>query len=320
MKRLLPLALLLFLIISCKNKRTTLADGDKVEITDFIEFFSEIKLPYRLTEDVIAKKETDSALIGYKIFTRFVADTVLSKQFGKKAKPKIYALGKVTVSKAESYLFVKAITATKKAAYILVFNNDRQFVVAKPLIVSDNDLTASQTAEMDTKYTLTTTLQRKPVGAKMLYKKNVYVYNSAGVFTLILTEANDNSKVDNTIINPIDTLPRKNKYSGDYIINARNYVAIRDGRKMGSMLFFIHFEKDKGTCNGELKGEAMFSGTTKAVFKQSNNPCAIEFNFSSSRVTIKEVGACGTYRDIKCFFEGSFIKKKPPVRKSKKKK
>jgi hypothetical protein len=25
---------------------------------------------------------------------------------------------------------------------------------------------------------------------------------------------------------------------------------------------------------------------------------------------MKETGACGTYRDIKCFFEGSFPKKK----------
>lgn len=207
MKKLLPLLLLAFLIFSCKSKKTKLTDEDTVEISDFIGFFPEVNLPYRLTDSTMLKKENDSILIGYKTFARFLPDTVLSWQFSKKIKPKIYPLGRVVVKKAETYLFVKAITPAKRAAYILVFDNEQKFVTAKPIIISDEDPSTLQTAEMDKKYSLTTVYQKKPVNKQPVYRKDVYVFNSAGVFMLILKESNDSNK----IVNPIDVLPRKNK-------------------------------------------------------------------------------------------------------------
>jgi hypothetical protein len=55
---------------------------------------------------------------------------------------------------------------------------------------------------------------------------------------------------------------------------------------------------------------ARFVSATKAQYKENANPCAIELNFTASRVTLKETAGCGTYRDIKCFFDGSYTKKK----------
>lgn len=310
MKNILLFLLFPAILVCCKGKKTALSDDVSVE--EFMGFFPGLKLPYQMTDSILIKKEKDTSLVTYKRFSKFVPDSVLAKQFGKKGRPSLFPLGKVVVKKAETYLFVKAVAGAKRVGYILVFNKDQQFVVAMPLIVTESNSAVSRHADMDSRYTITVMRRRKGAGDQLLYQKDAFVYNSEGVFTLIMTESNDASKMDEGVINPLDTLPRKNKYSGDYAIDRKNFVSIRDGKAGKTALFFIHFEKDKGTCNGELKGEAVFSGASKAVFHQNSGPCVIEFTFTTSRVSIKEVGACGTYRDIKCFFEGSFPKKKTP--------
>ena len=63
----------------------------------------------------------------------------------------------------------------------------------------------------------------------------------------------------------------------------------------------------------------MISKTT-AEYKAPGNPCALEFVFSGNSVTMKETGGCGTYRDIKCFFEGTYARKAVPRRKTANKK
>jgi hypothetical protein len=78
------------------------------------------------------------------------------------------------------------------------------------------------------------------------------------------------------------------------------------------MLFFIHFEKDNGGCAGELKGSASLYGVKTALYRATGNPCELEFTFGGTSLAIKEVAACGSYRDIKCFFDGSFVKRKEP--------
>jgi len=90
----------------------------------------------------------------------------------------------------------------------------------------------------------------------------------------------------------------------------KNFISLRDGKHASETLFFIHFEKDD--CRGELKGMARFVSNNVAVYQEGGNPCTIEFNFSAGRVSMKETGGCGSYRDIKCFFEGSYPKKKTP--------
>lgn len=300
------------ILLGCKNKKTALNDGDSVDVAEFIDFFPEVTLPFQLADTSLLGNKSDSSLIGNKIFAQFIPDTVLSKQFGKKAKPKIFPVGKVVVKKNETYLFLKAITPTKRAAYIVVFDNEQKFVVSQLLMASEPNAAITQKATMDNKYTLTTMRTKTASGAEMLYQKDAYVYTSAGVFTLILTESNGLKQVATNVINPLDTLSKKNKYSGDYVKDAKNFVSIRDGKQVGSFLFFIHFEKDGGSCVGELKGIANFKGSNKAVYQQSSGPCVIEFSFNGDRVAIKETGPCGTYRGIKCFFEGSFVKKKLP--------
>src|SRR6188474_1144070 len=85
----------IILLVACKSKKPSLSGDEPVEIEDFIEFFPDTKLPYQVADSTLLKKEKDSLLISYKVFTQFVPDTILHKIFGKNAKPKIYPMGKV---------------------------------------------------------------------------------------------------------------------------------------------------------------------------------------------------------------------------------
>jgi hypothetical protein len=114
-------------------------------------------------------------------------------------------------------------------------------------------------------------------------------------------------------------LPHKHKFTGDYIQNKRNIISFRDGKDPSRILFFVHFEKDEGSCKGELKGEAKFISASTARFRSSGDPCTVDFAFGSSGVTMKELDGCGNHRDIKCFFEGYFERHSPAKAKGKKK-
>lgn len=313
MRLFLKFLFLICLVIgleSCKGKKKiSLSGEDPVEVSDFIEFFQPLNLPVQFSDSSLAKKEKDSLLISYKIFTQFVPDSVLRKVFAKGVKPKIYALGKAVVPKAEQYLFVKTLSADKRAYFLLAFDDKEQFIAGMPLLRPDKQSSTSQSATLDRKYTVTQTMARKNRDGTISEGKDVYVLNvAARNFMLIMTEALEDKITE--LINPIDTLPRKHKWSADYANGKMNLVSVRDGRKNDRISFFIHFEKDNGACTGELKGEALIKSSNTAEYKEEGDPCRLKFIFSSNAVTLKEEEGCGSRRGLKCSFDGSFARKK----------
>ncbi|MEP6746693.1 MAG: hypothetical protein ABJB86_03145 [Bacteroidota bacterium] len=324
MKKWIWIASLPLLLFACKSKKKQVTDEGPITTTDFINFFDEVKPPFTIADSSFEKKTHDTAAISYKTFTSIIPDTLLAKQFGKNSKPKIYPLGKISQKKQDTYLLLKAISPSEKAAYVLVFNKDHAFVTGLPLLILDNSNATEQTAVMDSKFAITTNTQHKTPDGRTIYKKAAYAYiSSAGVFTLILTESNE-TETKRELLNPIDTVSRKNKLAGDYRQDRLNLVSVRDSKKPGQLRFFVHFEKDDGRCKGELKGEAKIISPGKAVYRQSGDQCELTFSFSGNSVSLKEDG-CGSHRDIKCFFEGSFVRKPPaktpakPARPAKKK-
>jgi hypothetical protein len=296
-----------------------LQEDEVVEIGDFIEFFPEVNLPFKITDSGLFKTQNDSAVIAHKIFTEFVPDSILQKDFGKSAKPVLYSLGRAKEKGKETYLIVKAIQGKKGVGYLVCFDKKNNYLNSFRLVKSGVNDYSSAFGLLDKKFQITTYQETKKGTGEIWYKRNVYVYNNAANdFTLILTEPNEEMIAD--IINPIDTLPKKNKISGDYIKDKENFISVRDGKNASEILFFVHFEKDNAECVGELKGTARLLSATKAHYKENGNPCTIEFTFSGSTVVMKEIEGCGSYRDIKCFFEGKFSKKKEPKPKSLKKK
>ena len=313
---LLVLCVLAWIAVGCKDKKKTSLTGEEpVEVADFIEFFPEVKLPVLIADTTLSRKISDSLLIAYSVFTQFVPDSVLKKDFNK-LKPKIYSLGRVKEKEKETYLFVKAIQGTKRVAYLVTFDNNDKYLNTLRLLRSGEDYSKVY-GSLDKKFQITTYRERKNATGDITFKRNVYIYNNASNdFTLILTEPNDEIMED--VLNPIDTLSQKNKYTGDYPANKKNFISFRDGKNSSEILFFTHFEKNKGECVGEIKGAARFVSSKKAVYKEAGNPCTLEFTFTTSSVYMKEVEGCGSFRDIKCFFEGTYPRKKnKPAKKNK---
>lgn len=315
----LVVALLFFFNTGCKQKKKPLLSGDEpVNVSDFIEFFQPVNLPYIAADSIFQKKDKDSLLISYKVFTQFVPDSVLTKVYMKGVKPKIYPLGKIEVPGAEIYLVVKTITADKKAVFILAFDQQQNFIAGMTGLRPDQSMATQQSVQMDRRFTITKTVLRKNPDGSTSEGKDVYVLNEAAKnYTLIMTDALED-KV-NELINPIDTLPRTHKLSADYTSSKMNLVSIRDGRKSDRITFFIHFEKNNGECTGELKGEAMLKSPSIAEYSEEGDPCSIKFTFTSSSVTLTENG-CGSRRGMKCLFDGSFPRKKNPKSKAVKQK
>lgn len=309
-RNFLPLLILFVMLVGCKGKKKpSLAGEDPVKVSDFIEFFPRHVLPFQFDDAELRKKSNDSLLISYKVFTQFVPDSLLSKVFGKGVKPKIYPIGRATEPKKESYLFVKTVVGQKRAAFLICFDKNENFIAGMPVLRPDQSSLTLQTAGLDKKFSISKTIQRKNADGSVNEGKDVYILDAASKnFILILTDPLDEKPAE--LINPIDTLPRKNKLSGDYIINKTNLVSIRDGRKPGLFMFFVHIDKNKGECTGELKGEAVMKSATVAEYHANGNLCALRFTFTSNSVSLKEIEACGTYRGLHCLFDGTFKRKK----------
>jgi len=309
-RKILVWVMALFVLAGCKQKKKPSLSGEEpVEVSDFIDFFQPIQLSYQLSDTILPKKEKDSLLISYKVFTQFVPDSVLRKVYGKGVKPKIYAYGKAEAAKAESYLFVKTVTSDNKAIFILAFDKNKEFIAGIVGLKPDNNKATQQSVTMDRKFAIIKTVSLRNADGSLSEGKDVYALNAeAKNFTLVMTDAL-NDKVTE-LINPIDTLPRKNKLSADYANGKMNMVSVRDGRGSGRITFFIHFEKNNGTCTGELKGEAQLKSPTTAEYRLAGDPCVLRFIFSSNSVTLKEVEGCGSRRGLDCAFDGSFARKK----------
>jgi hypothetical protein len=303
-----------FLLLACKDKKNG-AEGEGVmKIGDFLALFPKKNLPYQLNDSTVKKSSKDSGAIKYEIFTQFVSDSIIIKDFGKKSKPVFYPLGRIEVTDEETYLYAKAAKDNKRVVYLIILDEKQKYAVGKAMIVTSTDAGSSQNTALDAKHTITSTIQYRTAKGLTIYRKEAYVYNKdASALTLILTESNDESatrQVD--VYNPLDTFPKKNKYSGDYMQDKTNIVSIRDGKNDKEFLFFIHFEKENGICKGEIREKASFLTPGLAVYSEPGNPCVLQFIFKGNTVSLKEEKACGAFRDIKCFFDGSFTKKKEP--------
>ncbi len=301
--------------VGCGEKKTVSRSGDEpVQLADFMEFFPAVQLPYTIADSTLRKKSSDSSRIAYSIFAGFVPDTVLQKNFGK-AEPGIYPLGRVVEDGGPTYLFMKAEQGTKRIAYVMCFDREGKYLNTLPLVNTTNKDEWAY-GSLDKKFQITTYRQKKPSPGGASFKRNVYIFNNSSAdFALILTEPNE--EIMQVVINPIDTLTQKNKYTGDYLLNKKNFISFRDGKNPSELQFFIHFEKNGGKCVGELKGVARMNSPKTAYYREPGNPCELEFSFTNTSVSLKEKEGCGSYRDITCFFEGVYPKKKKaPLKKS----
>lgn len=172
----LGLGLLVLVVISCKdNKKKSLSGDEPVDVTDFIESFPEIDLPYTVADSNLNRKSSDSSLVAYSVFTQFVPDSMLKKDFPK-TNPKLYPLGRAKEKNKESYLLVKAVQGAKKVAYIIAFDKKEQYLKALPIVKTGENFT-SVYGTLDRKFQITTYREKK-INLATFHLKGTFLFTT----------------------------------------------------------------------------------------------------------------------------------------------
>jgi hypothetical protein len=318
----LGLVVWMMAFVACNNNAQNNEENEEEDTafsyTNFSERFKAATLPYQLSDSGLLKNE-DTAALRNPTFSSFIPDSIKQKLVGKGSNIKYVPLAKIEVPKGESYFIVKAMSGNRKAAMLTVFDKEKNYSTSFPFLVPDEDAATNQASSIDKAYSISRNVARKTKDDIIIDGKDVYVFNAdAKDFTLIMTDLLDESNQE--LINPIDTFARTNKLAGDYVKDKRNIVSVRDGRNPNELTVFIHFEKNKGECTGELKGDVLMTSSKTAVYRQGGDPCVLELQFGKSSVTLREVEGCGSHRDVTCLFEGTFPLKKEEKDKSSTKK
>jgi hypothetical protein len=303
------------ILFACKPAKKDLASDEEIGVEDFIASFPARSLPYVLTDTQLMKKYGDSSRINAKIISKFLPDSVFRPDFRKGDKVVYHALGSVKADEGESYLFIRASVTGKSLAYVACFDSEGKFRVAMPVIKADGQRGVSSDMLMDGRLTITRNRNRRSSDGQLVYSKDAFVYNSAGVFTLVMTESNE-TVGETEIYDPIDTLPRTNPLSGNYVQGKRNFVTVRDGRASNRLLFFIHMERDGAECTGELKGELDIVKPGLAQYSRADDHCTLEFSFKGNSLSVRELEACGNHRSVRCEFAGNYPKRKEARKKT----
>ena len=306
-KYILPL--ILVFAFGCKQKKADLAGDAPVKVNDFVAAFPPLALPYAIADTNIASV-ADTVTISHKVLNQFIPDSILTNLIDDEKKYSIHPIGRIEKEK-EIYLLFNVTQSGQTVQIVAVFDRTNKFLAAKNMLSNEPEEDYIHTLTINKEPTFTISKEHVNALTKMIQFTRVgWVYNSAGIFMVVVNDTNEDPKTSNIILNPIDTLPRINKLSGDYEKDKKNFISIRDGKDANAYLFFIHFEKKEGVCTGELKGTMKMSEENTGIYSQGGDPCVIDFNFDGNEITLKEKGSCGNRRGMDCFFDDSFTKKK----------
>lgn len=309
--------LLTLILTSCGNKKASLSGDAPVDAKTFIGAFPVIKLPATIYDTSLARIG-DTTIISHTVLTQFIPDSAVQHITGPGKKMMIRPVGKIKTEE-EIYLLTKFSGNKKTNLVVFVLDKDNKFLDVKTLLYNSNNDDYVHSVSINREPTFIVSREKITKQNQQFYTRTGYAYNKDAGFMIVMNDTNEDTKRQDSIINPIDTFARKNPFSGDYIRDKKNFISLRDGKNANTYRFFIHFEKNNGACVGELKGEMIMKGDKIAQYTTGGDPCVINFRFSGNQVSMKEEGSCGNHRDIKCFFEDSYTKKREPRAKAKKK-
>jgi hypothetical protein len=305
--------ILTFMLFACKEKKLrTVADAD-LTLKEFISLAPALKLPYIVHDSILKKKENDSASLNIPLFKTFIPDSVFQLYYPASKELKLHILGKSKDAQGGNYILIKSVNGKRKAVHLYYYDAKDTYIGTMKLMDNSIPSNLNNYTRIDSRYNIGFIKEQKTPTGELWISETIYYMDAKGSIILAMTNSTEDLS-DEIMGNPIDTLPRKNKHSADYSSDKKNLVSIRDGSSAKSFQFFIHFSKQNGSCVGEIKGEGEFTENGKGVYHAKDGDCEILFSFTNSSVSIKEINGCGSYRDITCFFEGIFPKKKETVK------
>lgn len=303
---LLSLAFAMLLLLACgSKKKKSMSGNEDVAFTEFVDFYPELKMPFIYADSLFPKTENDSMLISPEIYQKFIPDSLMVSTFGKAA-PKLYAVGKILNGEEETYLITRGGIKDKRFVFIDALGKDNKYIAGLPLFKFDNTGKWLHHVTIDDRFNITKNTTYKERDGSTINGVDVYILNNAArKFMLVMTDSLGDGVSE--LMNPIDTLGKKQKFTGDYGLGKNTLISFRDGSRAGRLNFFIYIEDPAKDCMGELKGEIIFKDEKNAVYRQGSDPCALEFVFDKNIVTIKEIEGCGSrLGNINCKFDGVY--------------
>jgi uncharacterized protein YneR len=303
-------------VMACSEKKTDFSGNTPLKINDFNKIFKTVELPISISDSNLSKLR-DTIEIGAKALGQFVPDSVVENIIpAKDQKAVLYPLLKIE-KEAEYYLMLNVHRPTKDEIAVVVFSKKNVYLDYKIITIFLEEHKGSR------HYGKSVSINKEPtflVEENKMDEENVLVYEKNGWaftenhFRLIYFDSNKKPE-SKTIINPLDTLATNYVYSGDYARDAKNFISLRDFTGVANKYqFFMHFEKKEGTCVGELKGLLNFN-KNQATYTEKGDPCIIHFTISGQIIKIKEDGNCGNHRNMTCYFNDSYDKKRKPKKK-----
>lgn len=302
-------------VASCKSKPVKLASDENLTIKELLQLAPELSTPFLVHDTLLNRKESDSSRLQTKVFQTFVPDSVYQRYYPVNKSLKLYLIGKLPDGESGSYVLVKSVKSGDKSAHLFYFNSKGAYVGSMKIADNKRKPGINRYCKIDSRFNISLIEEWKDARNEWINRETLYYMDASGNMIMAMTNSNEDLS-DEIRGNPIDTLPRKHKYAGDYMTDKKNLVSIRDGLTPNSFRFFIHFSKKDGTCVGEVSGTGEWIKGSEGVFHDSDSPCVLYFSFSSGSVTLREDAGCGAYRGIACFFEGGYKKVKQPLKKS----
>lgn len=298
---------LLFFCVCCREKKTTSSDKSYTTFESFTTLFKEINPPVRYS-DTSLSTTGDTTHIDFDVFTRFVPAITFAEAVKDSSKNIfIQPVTKIKTSEA-TYLITKITHQKKTDLIVFMFDAQSNYIAYLSILKNHYNDKHSHSVLVTEEPTFITSREKKGKEDKLFYTRDSYAYDyNTKSFITVMKDSNEDANGADEIINPIDTLPLLNKYSADYKNNDKNFVSVRDGKNNLTYIFFIHFEKNGGDCLGELKGSMTLVSANKAVYRESGDPCGLEFTFTKSSIILTETN-CGNHRGMKCLFNGSYKK------------
>jgi hypothetical protein len=309
MQKIVFWIVLVSLFFACGETSKDINKDDEIETVDFIASFPEKTLPIKYNQKDLIKTESDSFYLKPSVVEKFIPDSIFNKEFSKTKNVRFFRKAKYKAEETEeTYLFLAAEENNKKVLYLICFNEKNEFATGMKLLEKSAELGVNMEGGLDKRLTIIKTKNKETKDKKSYYEKSAFVYNTEGVFTLILTESNTPLEKQ-TIYNPIDTIEKRNPLSGDYKIDDKNFISIRDASKAGKLQFFINIEKPGGKCNGSLRGDLVQVKPKVYHYSKADDHCVMEFSFTGKGVQVRELEACGNHRGVRCSFDGKYNKK-----------
>jgi hypothetical protein len=304
-----------FFLLACGQNPANLTGESPVAITDFYKAFNSVSLPINIADSNVNEIK-EGKEIGRKLLGQYInASTLETILPNNDKKTTLFPLFKIE-KEGEHYLILKIKKQFKIEIGILVFSKENKFLAFKSIIEFKKEV--RQVANNSKSLLINNEPSFLIFEKKINKDRNAFIEKTAWAFTAgsfqIIFVDSEQKKGGNSIINPIDTLSTNNTFSGNYALNEKNFISLRDNGTPNKYQFFLHTESNKGACIGELKGLLNFNKNI-ATYSEKGDACQIDFVIKGNNISIKENGNCGNHRGLDCSFDESFSRKKKPKKK-----